>query len=97
MSLTRADVEKVALLARLQLTEAELDAMTSQLGTILAYVEQLGQLNTDPGAPGMAHALEITNVFAADELRECLSRQAALANAPHHNGEFYLVPAVLGE
>jgi len=96
MSLTRADVEKTALLARLQLTEAELEAMTSQLGTILAYVEQLGELDTDGVAP-MAHALEVTNVFAADEVRESLPREAALSNAPHHNGEFYLVPAVLGE
>ena len=96
MSLTRADVEKVALLARLELTDAELDAMTTQLGAVLAYVEQLGELKSDRIAP-MAHAVEVTNVFAADELRESLPRDAALANAPHHDGEFYLVPAVLGE
>jgi aspartyl-tRNA(Asn)/glutamyl-tRNA(Gln) amidotransferase subunit C len=96
MSLTRGDVEKTALLARLELTEAELDAMTSQLGTILAYVEQLGRLNTDGVAP-MAHAVEVTNVFAADEVRESLPREAALSNAPRQDGEFYLVPAVLGE
>jgi aspartyl-tRNA(Asn)/glutamyl-tRNA(Gln) amidotransferase subunit C len=96
MSLTRADVEKVALLARLDLSDAELDAMTTQLGAILAYVEQLGELDTDSVAP-MAHAVEVTNVFAADELRDSLPRDAALANAPHHDGEFYRVPAVLGD
>ena len=45
----------------------------------------------------MAHALDVSNVFAADELRPSLPREEALANAPHHDREFYLVPAVLGE
>ena len=45
----------------------------------------------------MAHAVEVSNVFAADELRPSLPREEALKNAPHHDREFYLVPAVLGE
>jgi aspartyl-tRNA(Asn)/glutamyl-tRNA(Gln) amidotransferase subunit C len=96
MKLTRAEVEKVALLARLRLTDAELDAMTGQLGSILEYVRQLGELDTDAVAP-MAHAVELTNVLAEDELGQSLPREAALANAPRADGEFYLVPAVLGE
>jgi aspartyl-tRNA(Asn)/glutamyl-tRNA(Gln) amidotransferase subunit C len=96
MSLTRADVEKVALLARLRLTDAELDAMTGQLGLVLDYVRQLGELDTKGVAP-MAHAVEVTNVLADDELRDSLPREAALMNAPRQDGEFYLVPAVLGE
>jgi aspartyl-tRNA(Asn)/glutamyl-tRNA(Gln) amidotransferase subunit C len=44
----------------------------------------------------MAHAVEVSNVFRADELQPSLDRAAALANAPHQDGEFYLVPAVLG-
>ena len=96
MSLTRQDVEKVSLLARLQLTPEELDLMTEQLGQIVAYVETLGELETDDVEP-MAHALDMANVFAADALRPSLDREAALANAPHHDREFYLVPAVLGE
>ena len=96
MSLTREQVEKVSLLARLQLSPEELERMTTQLAAVVGYVEQLAELNTDNVEP-MAHALDVANVFAADELRPSLSREAALANAPHANGEFYLVPAVLGE
>ncbi len=96
MSLTRQEVEKVSLLARLRLTPAELDLMTEQMGQIVAYVESLAELNTDDVEP-MAHARDVSNVFADDELRPSLPRDAALANAPHHDREFYLVPAVLGE
>jgi aspartyl-tRNA(Asn)/glutamyl-tRNA(Gln) amidotransferase subunit C len=96
MSLSRADVEKVSLLARLALTPAELDKMTEQLAGIVGYVEQLAELNTDQVEP-MAHALDVSNVFADDVIRPSLARGMALSNAPHHDGEFYLVPAVLGE
>jgi aspartyl-tRNA(Asn)/glutamyl-tRNA(Gln) amidotransferase subunit C len=96
MSLTRQDVEKVSLLARLRLTSDELDVMTAQMGQIVAYVESLAELDTENVEP-MAHALDVSNVFAADEQRPSLDRAAALANAPHQDGEFYLVPAVLGE
>ena len=96
MTLTRKDVEKVSLLGRLQLSAEELERMTSQLAGIVAYVELLGELNTDSVEP-MAHAVDVSNVFAADELRPSLPREKALANAPHHDREFYLVPAVLGE
>src|SRR5690242_14573289 len=77
MSLTRADVEKVSLLARLELSPAELDTMTTQLVAIVGYVEQLGELNTDSVEP-MAHALDVANVFAADEPRPSLPRKCAL-------------------
>lgn len=96
MALTRADVEKVALLARLQLSEAELATMTEQLAAIVGYVDQLGEVETEDVEP-MAHAVEVTNVFAADEVAPSLPRQLALANAPRHNDRGYLVPAVLGE
>ena len=96
MSLTREEVEKVSRLARLRLSDEELDRMTVQLGQIVAYVELLSELDTENVEP-MAHALDVSNVFAADELRASLERAAALAGAPHHDREFYLVPAVLGE
>lgn len=96
MALSREDVEKVALLGRLRLTPQELDTMTTQLAAVVAYVEQLSELNTDDVDP-MAHAVELANVFRADEIRPSLDRSAALANAPHHDDECYLVPAVLGE
>jgi len=96
MALTRADVEKVALLARLRLTEAELDVMTNQLAQIVGYVDLLGEAAVE-GVDPMAHAVEMTNVFAEDKVEPSLPREAALANAPRHNGRGYLVPAVLGE
>ncbi len=96
MSLSRAEVEKVSLLGRLQLSSEELDVLTSQLSQIVEYVESLSELDTENVEP-MAHALDVSNVFADDALGEHLPRKAALANAPHHDDESYLVPAVLGE
>jgi aspartyl-tRNA(Asn)/glutamyl-tRNA(Gln) amidotransferase subunit C len=112
MSLTRDDVEKVSLLARLALTPAELDLMTTQLTAVVGYVAQLKELDVTNVEP-MAHAVPTANVFRADEPRATAGwsdaslagaaepgeadRAALLANAPHSDGEFYLVPAVLGE
>jgi aspartyl-tRNA(Asn)/glutamyl-tRNA(Gln) amidotransferase subunit C len=96
MSLSRTDVEKVALLARLRLTEAELDTMTGQLAQIVGYVDQLAEVDTE-GVEPMAHAIELSNVFKDDRVAPSLPREEALANAPHHDGRGYLVPAVLGD
>ena len=94
--ISRSDVEKVALLARLQLTDAELETITGQLADIVGYVDLLSEVNTE-GVEPMAHAIEIANVFRDDELAASLTRGEALANAPHHDDRGYLVPAVLGE
>jgi aspartyl-tRNA(Asn)/glutamyl-tRNA(Gln) amidotransferase subunit C len=96
MSLSRDDVRKISLLARLELTPAELESMTTQLGAIVGYVESLRELDVTNVEP-MAHALDVSNVFAEDAVRPSLERATALANAPHSNGECYLVPAVLGD
>ncbi|MEZ6119863.1 MAG: Asp-tRNA(Asn)/Glu-tRNA(Gln) amidotransferase subunit GatC [Pirellulaceae bacterium] len=96
MSLNRSDVEKVALLARLQLSEVEVDAMTKQLGKIVAYVEMLSELDTNDVQP-MAHAVELENVFADDVVRPSLDRMDALKNAPKADEECFRVPAVLGD
>jgi aspartyl-tRNA(Asn)/glutamyl-tRNA(Gln) amidotransferase subunit C len=95
VSLTRQDVEKVSLLARLQLQPAQLDAMTVQLARIVAYVEQLQELDTRDVEP-LAHALDLENVLADDTLGQSLEREQALANAPKRDAECYRVPAVLG-
>jgi aspartyl-tRNA(Asn)/glutamyl-tRNA(Gln) amidotransferase subunit C len=96
MSISRQDIEKVALLARLQLTEDELSRMTDELAHIVGYVDQLSEVNTD-GIEPMAHAIETANVFRDDVVAESLPREEALGNAPHHDERGYLVPAVLGE
>lgn len=96
MSISRQDVEKVALLSRLQLTETELSTMTRELAQIVGYVDQLAEVDTD-GIEPMAHAVEVLNVFRDDTVRPSLPREEALANAPHRDERGYLVPAVLGE
>jgi aspartyl-tRNA(Asn)/glutamyl-tRNA(Gln) amidotransferase subunit C len=95
MAISRREVEKVSLLGRLLLSEAELDRMTSQLGQILHYVELLAEVDTTAVEP-MAHAIEVRDVFRDDQARASLDRREALANAPSEDGECYLVPAVLG-
>lgn len=95
MALTNADVEKIALLARLRLNASELDAMTRQLSQIVGYVEQLSQAPTENVEP-MAHAVEQFNVFAEDVPHVSLTCEEALANAPQADDECFLVPAVLG-
>jgi aspartyl-tRNA(Asn)/glutamyl-tRNA(Gln) amidotransferase subunit C len=96
MSLSRADVEKVALLARLRLSDAELETITCELAQIVDYVDQLGEVNTE-GVEPMAHAMELANVFRDDRVAASLPREESLANAPHHDERGYLVPAVLGD
>lgn len=96
MAITRADVEKVALLARLRLSEDELDSLTNELSQIVTYVDQLAEVDTDDVEP-MTHAIELHNVFADDKVRPSLPREQALANAPSHNDQAYLVPPVLGD
>jgi aspartyl-tRNA(Asn)/glutamyl-tRNA(Gln) amidotransferase subunit C len=94
MSLSRAEVEKIALLSRLLLSEEEIERMTVQLGEVLGYMELLGEVDTT-GVEPMVHARDMTNVFREDVVRASLDRSQALANAPHRDDECYLVPAVL--
>jgi aspartyl-tRNA(Asn)/glutamyl-tRNA(Gln) amidotransferase subunit C len=96
MSLTRQDVAKVGLLARLALTETELDRMTGELTKIVGFVSQLGELDTAAVEP-LAHPLDTKNVFREDEPAPSLTTEQALASAPRHDGSCFLVPAVLGE
>jgi len=96
MSLSRQDVAKVGLLARLALTDAELERMTGELSKIVGLVSQLGELDTTAVEP-LAHPLDTRNVFRADEPALSLTTEQALASAPRHDGSCFLVPAVLGE
>jgi aspartyl-tRNA(Asn)/glutamyl-tRNA(Gln) amidotransferase subunit C len=96
MSISRDDVSKVSLLARLLLSEEELQTMTRQMGQILQYMDLLNEVDTSRVEP-MAHALEMVDVFREDQVRPSLAREQALANAPCCNDECYLVPPVLGE
>jgi aspartyl-tRNA(Asn)/glutamyl-tRNA(Gln) amidotransferase subunit C len=96
MSISPAEVEKVAQLARLRLSAEELERMTGEMGEILGYIGLLSELDTG-GVEPMAHSLDLANVFREDIVQPGLGREAALANAPHSDGECYLVPAVLAD
>jgi aspartyl-tRNA(Asn)/glutamyl-tRNA(Gln) amidotransferase subunit C len=90
----RHDVEHVARLARLALTEAEIERMRAQLNGILAYIDKLNQLDTE-GVEPTSHAVPLVNVMREDETVPCLSREEALANAPDRAGEFFRVPRII--
>lgn len=88
------DVEHVAMLARLELSDAEKQAMTAQLRDVLHYVEKLGELDTDDVEP-TAHILPVRNVLRADELRASLDPDDVLVNAPKRTGTLFQVPRVV--
>jgi len=94
MSLERSQVAKIALLARLSLSEQELDAATDQLGKIVDLFQQLDQVNTD-GIEPLVHAVELQNVLAVDQVAPSISRELALRNAPSSDEECFRVNAVL--
>jgi aspartyl-tRNA(Asn)/glutamyl-tRNA(Gln) amidotransferase subunit C len=94
--LTPADVRKVARLARLKLSDAEVEVFTRQLGHVLTYVDLLNEVDVSQVAP-MAHAIELANVLRADEPAGSLPREEALANAPKSDGRYFLVPPILDE
>ena len=96
MSLSAEQVAWVAHLARLELSPADRDQMARQLGAILDYVNQLQTVDTDHVEP-LAHPHDLTNVFRADESTPSLPVEAALANCPDRDGDFFSVPAVFDQ
>lgn len=94
--ITRDDVRHVALLARLGLSDAEIDRMQTQLSRILEAIEVLRDVDTSSVGP-TAQVIALENVMRADEPSDGMSRDAALANAPRTEGPFLRVPTVLEE
>ncbi len=94
MKITKKEVKHVAHLARLNLSEDELQKMTEQLDIILSYVDKLNELDTTDVEP-MTHAFSITNAFRDDRLKESLSQEDALSNGPEQNGESFIVPRII--
>jgi len=94
MKITRAEVEHVARLARLELTEPELDTFTVQMDSILAYVEKLNALDTEGIVP-TSHAVPMENAFRPDQPAQPIGVDHALANAPKHAESFFRVPKVI--
>ena len=94
--ITRADVEHVAQLARLALSEQEIVALTGELGAILEHAAQVSALDTHD-VPPTAHPLPVVNVFRPDEVRPGLARDEVLAAAPEAQDQRFRVPRILGE
>jgi aspartyl-tRNA(Asn)/glutamyl-tRNA(Gln) amidotransferase subunit C len=92
----QAQVHKVALLARLELTPAEEIQFTEQLGSILDYVEQLKELDVSQVAP-TTRAIDVSNISRPDVLHPWDNREAILANAPEQEGDFFKVPKIMDE
>ncbi len=94
MKITREEVEKVARLARLDMSTAEAEQMTAQLDALLSYVTKLDELDTTDIKP-MTHPMDVVNAFRKDEVSLSLTRPEALANAPQDDGETFTVPRVI--
>jgi aspartyl-tRNA(Asn)/glutamyl-tRNA(Gln) amidotransferase subunit C len=95
-SITRADVEHVAHLARLHLTDDEIDLMQTQLSNILEAIETLRDVDTSHVGP-TASVIQLENVMRDDAARPGMTRESVLANAPLRDDPFLRVPTVLEE
>ncbi|HEY8446445.1 MAG TPA: Asp-tRNA(Asn)/Glu-tRNA(Gln) amidotransferase subunit GatC [Thermomicrobiales bacterium] len=95
MTLTIADVDHVASLARLGLTPEEREQMREQLSTILEHIALLNELDTE-AIPPTAQVIALTNVMRDDEVRPSLPVEAVLANAPRRSGDYFEVHTPLG-
>jgi aspartyl-tRNA(Asn)/glutamyl-tRNA(Gln) amidotransferase subunit C len=94
MKITMKEVEHVARLARLELTDEEKERMRAQLDSILSYIDKLNELDTSAVEP-TSHMLPMMNVFRDDEVRPSLSQEETLANAPDRQDLFFRVPRIL--
>lgn len=93
-TLTRKEVEEIALLARLHLEPDELDRMRAELGVILEHFTTLAVLDTTD-VPPMTHAVPMDMVLRLDEPAPSLSVADALRGAPKRDGDLFVVPAIL--
>ncbi|AQT68942.1 Glutamyl-tRNA(Gln) amidotransferase subunit C [Anaerohalosphaera lusitana] len=89
-------VKQVAKLARLDLDDSEVAKFSTELSSILEYIEKLGELDTD-GVEPLAHCLPVNNVFREDKPRPSLSNEQALKNAPERVDKFFMVPKILDD
>lgn len=96
MAITKKDVEYVANLARLNLSEKEKEMFAVQLKSILKYIDKLKELNTDNVVP-TSHVLDVKNAFRKDEVKECDKdiKEALLKIAPEREDNFYKVKKVI--
>jgi aspartyl-tRNA(Asn)/glutamyl-tRNA(Gln) amidotransferase subunit C len=90
----KLDVEHIAQLARLALTDSEREKFATQLASILSYVEKLKELDTS-GIEPTSHVVTIGNVMREDRVSPSLAKDVVLMNAPDKAGDFYRVPKII--
>jgi aspartyl-tRNA(Asn)/glutamyl-tRNA(Gln) amidotransferase subunit C len=99
MAITTADVEKIAELARLELTREETESFTNQLSSIITHIDKLNELDTSNVAP-MSHCSTATGLAESawrdDIVGPSLGAGVATENAPDHEGGYFKVPRVIG-
>ncbi len=95
MSLSESEVRHVAMLARLALTDEQVETLKTELNSILGHIDTIQQLDLADVEP-TSHAVPLVNVVRADEPRPCLSREAALKNAPQAEDGAFVIPQIVG-
>jgi aspartyl-tRNA(Asn)/glutamyl-tRNA(Gln) amidotransferase subunit C len=94
LKISSREVEYVAHLARLEISEKDREKFTAQLNDILLYIDKLNELDTK-GVEPMSHAISVTNAFREDKVVDSIGTKQTLANAPDARGEFFRVPKVI--
>ena len=97
MSLTKEEVLKVAHLARLEFKEDEIEKFRGDLNNIIKFIEELREVDTNGIEPMYQVNHEQENNFRADEIKESLSKDKAMLNAPQKEDGMFIVPKVVGE
>lgn len=94
MKLTREEIQRVAILARLRLTSEDEERLTEQLDSILQYVGKLNQLDTS-GIEPFTHIVDMANPMREDAITNEANADALLANAPEQENHFFRVPKII--
>ena len=94
MKITLDEVQHVAQLARLSLSEEQMKRLMNDMNDILSYMDMLNEVDTS-GLEPTSHVMDIKNVFREDETRPSLSHEKSLKNAPEQNRDSFVVPRVL--
>lgn len=94
MAISQDEVRHIGRLARLTLTDGEVELYAKQLSEILEYVNLLDELDVEKVEP-MSHVLDMVNVMREDKALPSLSREEVMKNAPDHDGTYFKVPRVI--
>ncbi len=94
MEITKKDIEHIAALSSINLSEEEIEGYTKDMQEIVSFAEQIQEVNTDD-AMESAFALDSYNVFRKDEVKESFDRELLLQNAPSSNGVQYQLPPII--